>query len=144
MVDVGAKPVSKRRAVARGTIHLRADTVAAVRANDVEKGDVLTTARIGAIQAVKRTPEAIPMCHHLPVSNVDTDFDVADRSVTLTVAVETTAQTGCEMEALEGVTTGLNVVWDMVKAAEKDAEGRYPETRLSDVRVVEKTKRTLE
>lgn len=144
MVDVGAKPASKRRAVARGTIHLRPATVTAVRENDLAKGDVLTTARIGAVQAVKRTPEAIPLCHHLPVSNVDTDFELGESSVTLSVAVETTAQTGCEMEALEGVTTGLNVVWDMVKAAEKGADGQYPGTRVSDVRVVEKTKRPVE
>jgi cyclic pyranopterin phosphate synthase len=144
MVDVGAKPASKRRAVARGTIHLRPATVAAVRENDLAKGDVLTTARIGAVQAVKRTPEAIPLCHQLPVSNVDTDFELGESTLTLSVTVETTAQTGCEMEALEGVTTGLNVVWDMVKAAEKDAAGQYPGTRISDVQVVEKVKRPVE
>ncbi|MFC4407674.1 cyclic pyranopterin monophosphate synthase MoaC [Haloarchaeobius iranensis] len=140
MVDVGAKPDSRRRAVAEGTIHLRESTVDAVRADEVEKGEVLATARIGAIQAVKHTWETIPMCHQIPVTNVDTAFDVAADTVTLTVAVETTGKTGCEMEALEGVTTGLNVVWDMVKAAEKDADGEYPETRIADVRVVEKTK----
>jgi cyclic pyranopterin phosphate synthase len=140
MVDVGAKPDSRRRAVAEGTIHLRESTVDAIRANEVEKGDVLATARIGAIQAVKHTWETIPMCHQIPITNVDTAFEVGDDAVTLTVAVETTGKTGCEMEALEGVTTGLNVVWDMVKAAEKDADGEYPETRITDVRVVEKTK----
>jgi cyclic pyranopterin phosphate synthase len=144
MVDVGDKPDSRRRAVARGTIGLRESTVAAVRANEVEKGDVLATARIGAIDAVKHTWETIPLCHQIPVTNVETTFDVADGSITLTVAVETTGKTGCEMEALQGVTTGLNVVWDMVKAAEKDADGEYPETRIDDVRVVEKTKRHVE
>ncbi|MFD1645949.1 cyclic pyranopterin monophosphate synthase MoaC [Haloarchaeobius litoreus] len=140
MVDVGAKPDSRRRAVAEGTIHLRESTVDAVRANEVDKGDVLATARIGAIQAVKHTWETIPMCHQIPVTNVDTAFDVADEAITLSVAVETTGKTGCEMEALEGVTTGLNVVWDMVKAAEKDEDGGYPRTGIEDVRVVEKTK----
>ncbi|WP_257297780.1 cyclic pyranopterin monophosphate synthase MoaC [Haloarchaeobius sp. FL176] len=140
MVDVGAKPDSHRRAVAEGTVHLRESTVDAIRDNAVDKGDVLATARIGAIQAVKHTWETIPMCHQIPVTNVDTAFDVADDAVTLTVAVETTGKTGCEMEALEGVTTGLNVVWDMVKAAEKDERGEYPETCITDVRVVEKTK----
>ena len=144
MVDVGAKPDSRRRAVARGTIHLRASTVAAVRANEVEKGDVLATARVGAIDAVKHTWETIPLCHQIPVTNVETTFDVADESITLTVAVETTGKTGCEMEALEGVTTGLNVVWDMVKAAEKDEAGEYPTTRIADVRVVEKTKERVD
>ena len=144
MVDVGDKPDSRRRAVARGTIHLRASTVAAVRANDVEKGDVLATARVGAVDAVKHTWETIPLCHQIPVTNVETTFDVAERSVTLRVAVETTGKTGCEMEALQGVTTGLNVVWDMVKAAEKDDEGAYPETRIDGVRVVSKEKRRVE
>ena len=143
MVDVGAKPDSRRRAVARGTIHLRASTVAAVRANEVEKGDVLATARVGAIDAVKHTWETVPLCHQIPVTNVETTFDVEDGSITLTVAVETTGKTGCEMEALQGVTTGLNVVWDMVKAAEKDDDGGYPATRIDGVRVVEKTKRAV-
>jgi cyclic pyranopterin phosphate synthase len=141
MVDVGGKPETARRAVARGEIRLRPATVAAVRDDDVGKGDVLATARVGAVQAVKHTWETIPLCHQIPVTNVETTFDLREDRVVLTVAVETTGKTGCEMEALEGVTTGLNVVWDMVKAAEKDAEGGYPATRIGDVRVVEKTKR---
>lgn len=140
MVDVGDKPDSNRRAVARGTIDLQSSTIAAVRGDDVEKGDVLTTARIGAIQAVKRTPESIPLCHSIPVTNVDVDFAVSDAAITLTVAVETTGKTGCEMEALEGVTTGLNVVWDMVKAAEKDDSGQYPTAKIRDVQVLAKEK----
>ncbi len=144
MVDVGAKPDSRRRAVARGTIDLRPSTVAAVRANDVEKGDVLATARVGAIQAVKHTWESIPMCHQIPVSNVDTEFEVGESAIELTVTVETVGKTGCEMEALEGVTTGLNVVWDMVKAAEKDESGQYDETAIRDVQVVEKVKDPVE
>ncbi|MFW6018846.1 MAG: cyclic pyranopterin monophosphate synthase MoaC [Halapricum sp.] len=142
MVDVGDKPDSQRRAVARGTIHLQASTVAAIRANELEKGDVLATSRVGAIQAVKHTWETIPMCHQIPITNVETDFELDESSVTLTVTVETTGKTGCEMEALEGVTTGLNVVWDMVKAAEKADDGQYPDTAIGDVHVVEKAKRT--
>ena len=140
MVDVGSKPDSERRAVARGTIHLQPSTVEAIRADDVGKGDVLATARVGAVQAVKHTWETIPMCHQIPITNVDTDFLVQEDRVVLTVAVETTGKTGCEMEALEGVTTGLNVVWDMVKAAEKDDDGQYPDTRITDVHVVQKLK----
>ncbi len=143
MVDVGDKPDSRRRAVARGTIHLQPSTVDAVRANDVSKGDVLATARVGAVDAVKHTWETIPLCHQIPITNVDTEFAVDDGQIGLTVAVETTGKTGCEMEALQGVTTGLNVVLDMVKAAEKDDDGSYPETRIDDVRVVEKTKRQV-
>ncbi|WP_267894700.1 cyclic pyranopterin monophosphate synthase MoaC [Halococcoides cellulosivorans] len=141
MVDVGSKADSERRAVARGRLTLQAATVDAIREHDIEKGDVLATARVGAIQAVKHTWETIPLCHQIPITNVDVAFDLADRAVELTVAVETVGPTGCEMEALEGVTTGLDVVWDMVKAAEKDADGQYPETSIDDVRVVEKIKR---
>ncbi|MFB6090754.1 MAG: cyclic pyranopterin monophosphate synthase MoaC [Halobellus sp.] len=143
MVDVGSKPDTERRAVARGTIHLTESTIGAIRDDEIGKGDVLATARIGAVQAVKHTWETIPMCHGIPITNVDTDFDVREDRVVLTVTVETTGKTGCEMEALEGVTTGLNVVWDMVKAAEKNADGQYPDTRIDDVRVVSKEKREI-
>jgi cyclic pyranopterin phosphate synthase len=144
MVDVGDKPDSARRAVARGTIHLQPSTVAAVRENALGKGDVLATARVGAVQAVKHTWESIPMCHSIPITNVDTEFDLGEGRIDLTVAVETTGKTGSEMEALEGVTTGLNIVWDMVKAAEKDDRGEYPTTSIDDVRVIEKVKRPLD
>jgi cyclic pyranopterin phosphate synthase len=143
MVDVGDKPDTSRRAVARGEIRLQASTVEAIRADEIGKGDVLATARIGAVQAVKHTWETIPMCHQIPITNVETAFDVREDRVVLRVAVETTGKTGCEMEALEGVTTGLNVVWDMVKAAEKDDDGQYPDTGIADVRVVRKEKREL-
>jgi cyclic pyranopterin phosphate synthase len=144
MVDVGDKPDSRRRAVARGEIRLRPATVDAVRDDEIGKGDVLATARVGAVQAVKHTWETIPLCHQIPVTNVDTDFAVEEERIVLTVAVETTGKTGCEMEALSGVTTGLNVVWDMVKAAEKNETGGYPETAIRDVRVVGKEKERVE
>jgi cyclic pyranopterin phosphate synthase len=144
MVDVGDKPDTARRAVARGEISLEPSTVEAIRDNDLGKGDVLATARVGAVQAVKHTWETIPMCHQIPITNVDTEFTVETDRVVLEVTVETTGKTGCEMEALEGVTTGLNVVWDMTKAAEKDEDGQYPGTAIRDVRVVTKEKRRLE
>ncbi len=143
MVDVGEKPDSARRAVARGRIDLRRSTVEAIEENAVGKGDVLAVARVGAIQAVKHTWETIPMCHQIPITNVETEFSIDETGVELDVAVETTGKTGCEMEALEGVTTGLNVVWDMVKAAEKDDDGQYPATKIRDVEVVSKEKRKL-
>jgi cyclic pyranopterin phosphate synthase len=144
MVDVGDKPDTARRAVARGEIHLQPSTIEAIRGDEVGKGNVLATARVGAIQAVKHTWETIPMCHQIPITNVETDFAVAADTITLEVAVETTGKTGCEMEALQGVTTGLDVVWDMVKAAEKDDDGQYPDTGIEDVRVIEKEKRPLD
>ncbi|SEP68068.1 cyclic pyranopterin monophosphate synthase MoaC [Natrinema salaciae] len=140
MVDIGDKPDSDRRAVAAGEIRLQPATVEAIRADEVGKGDVLATARVGAIQAVKHTWETIPMCHQIPITNVDTDFSLGEDRVELAVAVGTTGKTGCEMEALEGVTTGLNVVWDMVKAIEKDDDGQYPATGIENVRVLAKEK----
>jgi len=140
MVDVGNKPDTNRRAVAAGTIRLQESTIKAINADQLAKGDVLATARIGAIQAVKHTWETIPMCHQIPITNVDCAFDVDEDTIELTVAVETTGKTGCEMEALAGVTTGLNVVWDMCKAVEKTSDGQYPATRIEGVRVVEKRK----
>jgi len=140
MVDVGDKPDTERRAVATGTIRLEPSTTDAIAADELAKGDVLATARVGAIQAVKHTWETIPMCHQIPITNVEVDFGVGDDHVDLTVAVETTGKTGCEMEALQGVTTGLNVVWDMCKAAEKDSDGQYPDTAIEGVRVVDKQK----
>lgn len=139
MVDVGAKEDSQRRAVAQGVIRLRSETVDNIREDSIEKGDVLTTARIGAIQAVKHTWERVPMCHQIPITNVDTSFELEDETVTLEVAVETVGKTGCEMEAIDGVTAGLSVVWDMVKSAEKADDGSYPETAIEDIRVIEKT-----
>ena len=143
MVDVGDKPDTARRAVAAGEIRLRPSTIEAIRGDDVGKGDVLAVARVGAIQAVKHTWETVPMCHQIPITDVDVAFEFGEKCVELEVAVETTGKTGCEMEALEGVTTGLNVVWDMVKAAEKDDDGGYPATRIGGVEVREKTKRPL-
>ena len=141
MVDVGSKDDVQRQATAEGTIILRPATVEAIRDDGIDKGDVLSTARIGAIQAVKHTWETIPMCHQIPITNVETSFEVNQSAVTMEVTVETVGKTGCEMEALEGVTTGLNVIWDMVKAAEKDDDGQYPVARLEDVSVTDKQKR---
>ncbi len=140
MVDISDKPEVGRRAVARGEINLTAATIAAIRSNDLQKGDVLAVARVGAVDAVKHTWESIPMCHQIPVTNVETDFTLGDETVTLEVTVATRGQTGCEMEALEGVTTGLNTVWDMVKALEKDADGQYSTTAITNVEVVSKDK----
>lgn len=144
MVDIGDKPDSARYATARGSIDLQPSTITAIESNAVEKGNVLSTARIGAIQAVKHTWETIPLCHHIPITNIDTDFDIKETHITLTVHVATTGKTGAEMEALQGVVTGLTVVWDMVKAAEKDEDGQYPDTRIHDVTVVAKEKRPLD
>ena len=140
MVDVGDKSVVDRRAVASGRIDLEPSTAESIEAGAVVKGNVLATARVAAIQAVKRTWDDIPMCHPLSIDGVTVDFEVQDDGVESTVEVSSTGQTGVEMEALNGVTRALLTVWDMVKSAEKDGDGQYPDTRLTEVRVVEKIK----
>jgi cyclic pyranopterin phosphate synthase len=137
MVDVGEKPRTARRAVARGGIRLRAETVAALREDELGKGDALAVARVAATQAAKHTWETVPMCHQIPLTDVDAEFVVGDGGVTCEVAVETTARTGCEMEALQAVTTGLCTVWDMVKSVEK-VDGAYPEAQIGGIEVVER------
>lgn len=140
MVDVTDKDDVRREATASGRVRLRSETAAAVREGDVEKGNVLSTARIAAIQAVKHTWEDVPMCHQIPVTGIDTSFEIGDDGIAARVTVTSTGKTGVEMEALNGVTRALLTVWDMVKSAEKDDEGGYPETRIEDVRVEEKIK----
>ena len=140
MVDIGSKEISERRAIAVGEISLTETAVEAVRADSLAKGDVLATARIAATQAVKHTWETIPMCHQIPITSIDTDVEIQQRTIELRVTVGTTGKTGCEMEALQGVTTGLNTIWDMVKAVEKDSDGQYPATEISGVRVLRKEK----
>ena len=140
MVDISQKDESVRKAVASGFISLKSGTIEMVEKNAVKKGNVLDTARIAAVQAVKRTWDTIPMCHQIPVTHVDVVFNMADDRVNARVEVQSVGRTGVEMEALYGVSVALLTVWDMVKSAEKDETGNYPETFISDVRVVEKVK----
>ena len=131
MVDVGAKPMSRRRAVARGRVEMAPGT--AERLRSLPKGDALTVARVAAIQAAKRTSELIPLCHPLPLTHVEVDLAVDTTGVTIEAAVETTAQTGVEMEALTAVVVGALTVYDMAKAIDKGM-------RISDVVLVSKSK----
>ena len=131
MVDVGGKPVSRRRAVARATVRMAPET--ARRLRELPKGDALATAQLAGIMAAKRTSELIPLCHPLPLSHVDVVLEVGDAEVRITGTVETTAQTGVEMEALTAVSIAALTVYDMAKAIDKNMS-------VSDVRLVEKTK----
>lgn len=140
MVNIGTKGVVKRRAHARGTLRLRAATVTAIRSGTVEKGDVLTTAQVAALQAIKRTPDVLPLCHPIPITGATVGFTLGARGVTCDVEVKATYRTGVEMEALHGCTVALLTVWDMVKPLEKDVRGQYPTTAIADVRVVRKVK----
>lgn len=142
MVDVSSKPEVFREAVAEGFIKLKKETVRLVREGLVEKGDVLTVSSVAALLAVKKTPELLPLTHNIPIMHVSTSYEVLDDGVKVTVVVRTTAKTGAEMEALAGVMSALLNIWDMVKKYEKDENGQYPETVISNVRVVRKTKET--
>ncbi|MFY9800697.1 MAG: cyclic pyranopterin monophosphate synthase MoaC [Methanoregula sp.] len=140
MVDISAKNDVIREAVAAGKIYLRPETLAAIREGKVVKGNVLSTARVAATMAVKNTSNLIPMCHPIPINSVTVDFSEGDGFIESIVVVKMTGKTGVEMEALTGVSVALLTVWDMVKSAEKDAQGQYPVTSITDIRVVEKKK----
>jgi cyclic pyranopterin monophosphate synthase len=131
MVDVGGKPVARRRALARGAVRMAPETARKLRA--LPKGDALATAQVAAIMAAKRTSELIPLCHPLPLSNVQVTLDVRDAAVEISAVVETTAQTGVEMEALTAVCVGALTVYDMAKAIDK-------QMTITEVTLVEKTK----
>ena len=131
MVDVGAKPLSRRRATARATVAMAAATAARLRS--LPKGDALATAQLAGIMAAKRTSELIPLCHPLALTSVDVRLDVRDASVEIEAVAETTAQTGVEMEALVAVTIAALTVYDMAKAIDKGMV-------VSDVHLVSKTR----
>jgi cyclic pyranopterin phosphate synthase len=131
MVNVGTKPLSRRRATARGTVRMAPET--ARRLHDLPKGDALTTAQLAGIMAAKRTSELIPLCHPLPISGIDVSLEVGDGVVEIVASVETIAQTGVEMEALTAVSVAGLTVYDMAKAIDK-------EMVIDAVTLVEKTK----
>jgi cyclic pyranopterin monophosphate synthase len=117
MVDVGGKPSQRRRAVARAVVAMAPPTAERLRA--LPKGDALATAQVAGIMAAKRTSELIPLCHPLPLTHVDVTLDVGEGKVTITASVETTAQTGVEMEALTAASVAALTVYDMAKAIDK-------------------------
>jgi cyclic pyranopterin phosphate synthase len=134
MVDVGAKPVTERRAVAEALIRMEPSTAAAVVAGDAPKGDVIGTARIAGIQAAKRTAELIPLCHPLPLSYVDVEIEVDAVAGTAAIRAEarTSAQTGVEMEAMTACSVAALTFYDMVKGLERGVE-------IAEVMLVEKS-----
>lgn len=133
IVDVSAKPESARTAAASGKISLRRETIELVRKNEIAKGDVITTAKLAGIQAAKQTAHLIPLCHTLPLSDVNVEIGLLDDGAEVRCTAKTIAQTGVEMEALTGVTVALLTIYDMCKAVDK-------EMRISDVRLLQKTK----
>ena len=134
MVDVGGKPDTEREAVARGRVSMRAETLALVRANAFDKGDVLGVARIAGIMGGKDTSRLIPLCHPLPLHKIDVDFQLNDAAsaVEITATARTTGKTGVEMEALTAVSVAALTVYDMCKAVDRGM-------RIEAVRLVRKT-----
>jgi cyclic pyranopterin monophosphate synthase len=131
MVDVGDKPSSRRRAVAAAEVRMAPETARQLR--ELPKGDALTTAQLAGIMAAKRTAELIPLCHPLPLTNIEVSLEVDDAVVQISAVAETTAQTGVEMEALTAATVAALTVYDMAKAIDKSMV-------IAEVRLVEKTK----
>jgi cyclic pyranopterin monophosphate synthase len=131
MVDVGGKPLSRRRAVAEARVRMSESTAQRLRA--LPKGDALVTAQLAGIMAAKRTAELIPLCHPLPLTHVEVSLEVGAASVRIVASAETTAQTGVEMEALVAASVAALTVYDMAKAIDKEME-------IDEVRLLEKSK----
>ncbi len=132
MVDVSAKPVTERRAVASGVVRMRPETLRAIRERRMPKGDPLEAARLAGILAAKRTAELIPLCHPLPLTHVDVEVELTEEGITLTASAATTAQTGVEMEALVAVSIAALTLYDMCKAIDR-------EMTITDIRLEWKT-----
>jgi len=132
MVDVGAKSVTARQAVAQGRITMSAEAAAAIAAGSVQKGDVLAVARVAGIMAAKKTSDLIPLCHPLPLSKVEIELTLDAEGVTATATAATAGQTGVEMEALAAVSVTLLTVYDMAKALDK-------RMTIGDIRLLSKT-----
>ncbi|MCS7132237.1 MAG: cyclic pyranopterin monophosphate synthase MoaC [Aigarchaeota archaeon] len=139
-VDISDKEAVKREAVAKGFIKLRPDTIKRIRNGEVEKGDPLQIAKMAGINAAKLTPFLLPLCHPLRLEQVIIDASINDDGIEVVARVKATEKTGVEMEALTALSIALLNIWDVVKAYEKDALGQYPETMITDIRIVEKRK----
>ena len=131
---------SKKKSHCKWQHFLDKNTINLIQNEEIKKGNVLTTAQIAGIQAVKNTSSIIPLCHPLALTGIELDFEVKEDEIIATCAVNTLGKTGVEMEAITGVSVALLTVWDMVKAVEKDEDGQYPDTRISDIKVIKKEK----
>jgi len=143
MIDISAKPEVYREAKAKGIIKLKPETLKLVQKRKVEKGDVFSVVKVAGILAAKNTCNLIPLCHPLPLTNVEVDLRIVDEGVEVESTVKTKAQTGVEMEALVAVSVALLTVWDMTKQYEKNALGQYPSTVIENIHVVSKVKKNV-
>ena len=143
MIDITGKKVLLREAVASGRVILLPETIKKIKENQVKKGNPLLVAEIAAMKAAKATCLLIPHCHNIPLNTVEMSFSTGDDFVEAKCHVKAEAMTGVEIEALVGVTIALNTIWDMVKYLEKDKNGQYPLTRISDIMVLNKVKQSV-
>jgi len=143
MVDISEKEPVKRVATATGRIYLKESTIQIILDNGIKKGNPMIVGEIAAINSIKITPQIIPLCHQIPIKKVSFDTEIKEDYIQVYVSVTTIAQTGVEIEAIVGVTTFLNVIWDMTKYLEKDENGQYPTTKITDIHVTKKTKQQL-
>ena len=136
MVDVSAKPMMRREALARGEIRLRRETIALIQSDQIAKGNVLATARVAGIQAAKRTGELIPLCHPLPITHCEVNFEIpaSQDRILISASAKITSQTGVEMEALTAVSVAALTIYDMCKAVDKSM-------RITNIKLVSKSKR---
>ena len=143
-VDISRKKPVKREAIAIGRIRLKPSTIKLIREGSVEKGDPLQLARVAGIIGAKLTPSIMPLCHIIKLEKVEITTTLHDDYVEVQSHVVATEKTGVEMEALAAVSTALLNIWDAVKQYEKDEEGQYPETAITDIRVLRKVKQEVE
>ncbi|MHA1230044.1 MAG: cyclic pyranopterin monophosphate synthase MoaC [Candidatus Helarchaeota archaeon] len=142
MIDISEKKDIIRIAIAEGKIYLKKDTIDKIKTKKIKKGDVLTAAELAAISAVKKTPDLVALAHPIPIMKTDVSFNFNEdeNSIIAKVSVKSIAKTGVELEAITGVMIALLTIWDFTKYLEKDEAGQYPNTRISDIKVVKKLK----
>jgi len=140
IIDISEKKLVKRVATATGQLKLSKPSIDAINANKVKKGNVIEASTIAAIQAVKETPRIIPHCHPIPLEGCNVDWEISDTVLHCTVTVTANYKTGIEMEAITGVCAGLLCALDMVKSYEKDNDGQYPDSEISQVKIISKYK----
>jgi cyclic pyranopterin phosphate synthase len=140
MIDITGKKVILREALASGKIILSPETIKKVRENQIKKGNPLLVAEVAGMQAAKETHLLVPHCHQIPLNTIEINFSTGNDFIEVSCLARAEAMTGVEMEALVGASIALVTIWDMVKYLEKDAKGQYPSTRITDIKVLKKSK----
>lgn len=140
MVDISPKDIVLREAIAEGFIKLKKETIERIKKGEIEKGDVITVAKVAGIMAAKKNYELLPMCHPIPLEYSGLEVFLEEEGVRVRSTIKAHYRTGVEMEALTSVAVALLTVWDMVKQYEKDENGQYPTTVIENIKVINKVK----